>query len=163
MKSHLATAVLAAAIGATGTAHFLTQDTDPHSALIAHLKAEEGFKRLPYRDTRGQLTIGYGTDLDAGISFAEGEYLLAERARANAEALYRLWKPLRDMRPDVRQALEDMAYQLGATGVLEFRKMLAALVKRDYATAAREALDSAWARETPKRAARVVKAFRDGS
>ena len=49
-----------------------------------------------------------------------------------------------------------MAYQLGVHGVLEFKEMLASLERGDCQAARRQALESAWARETPARAKRVT-------
>ena len=49
-----------------------------------------------------------------------------------------------------------MGYQLGARGVLKFHGMLSALEADDCPTAKAAALDSDWARETPKRAERVT-------
>jgi lysozyme len=46
-------------------------------------------------------------------------------------------------------------------GVLKFQKMLAALQARDYNAARREALDSAWAKQTPQRAKRVTGLFKE--
>jgi len=58
--------------------------------------------------------------------------------------------------PDVRRALLNMAYQLGVSGLLNFSKMLTALQAGDREEAAREALDSLWAKQTPNRARRVA-------
>jgi lysozyme len=58
---------------------------------------------------------------------------------------------------DVQLALALMAFQLGANGVLGFKRMCAALRRGDRATAEQEALDSEWyRRDTPARAARVA-------
>ena len=69
------------------------------------------------------------------------------------------WQPYADMPPAIRGALLDMSYQLGVNGVLEFHDMLAALAAGNYAEAHRAALDSRWAKETPKRARRVTQVF----
>lgn len=56
--------------------------------------------------------------------------------------------------------MANMAYQLGVSGVLRFRKMLEALRAGDREKAAEEALDSAWATQTPERAQRVARLIR---
>ena len=48
---------------------------------LARLKVEEGFRAKPYPDSRGVMTIGYGTNIGEGITRREGEYLLRERVR----------------------------------------------------------------------------------
>ena len=160
MKSHLIGAALGAAVALGGQSILDSPDSPPYSAVEAALQADEGFRAHPYRDTAGRLTVGFGTNLDAGLTRDEGAYLLRSRLDRNGRELATLWKPFRMMRPEIQGALVEMAYQLGPAGVLEFKRMLAALSARDYETAAREALASRWATETPKRARRVAQAFR---
>ena len=50
----------------------------------------------------------------------------------------------------------NMAYQMGVPGLLRFKKMLSALEAGDWKTAEKEALDSLWARQTPRRAREVA-------
>ena len=53
---------------------------------LPRLKTEEGFRATKYTDSRGHTTIGYGFDVDAGISqFAAAALLNAQVAeRHNA-------------------------------------------------------------------------------
>ena len=99
------------------------------------------------------------------ISRVEGFWLLEGRAAAAAADLCKALTggPGLDWRSapaDLRVALADMAYQLGVAGVLGFDRMIGALIVKDYPEAADEALDSAWARETPKRAERIAALIR---
>ena len=182
MKSHAIGAVLGAAVALGGQSILDSPDAPPYEAVEAALQADEGFRAKPYRDTRGRLTVGYGTNLDAGLTKDEGAGLLRSRLDRNGRELAKLWKPFRLMRPEIQGALVEMSYQLGAEGVAGnprvlasggcdhpraerphgcgFHDMLAALTARDYEAAAREALASRWAEETPARASRVAKAFR---
>ena len=128
----------------------------PIDETVALLKQEEGFRSKPYRDSRGVLTIGYGTNLAEGISQSEAEYLLRARLAGTYEALTKElpWLPAA---PEGQQsAILDMGYQLGVHGVLEFKTMLGSLERGDCQAARRQALESAWARETPARAKRVT-------
>ena len=54
--------------------------------------------------------------------------------------------------PLVRAALLSMAFNLGQTRLMGFRRMRTALLAGDYSTAADEALASRWARQTGHRA-----------
>jgi lysozyme len=54
-----------------------------------------------------------------------------------------------------------MTFQMGLGALLKFKKMLAALQARDYTSARTEALDSAWAKQTPQRAKRVTDLFKE--
>lgn len=102
---------------------------------------------------KGNPTIGYGRLLRApgGISPTEAAKLFdADWARAQHDAAtipgYASAGAVR------RGVLDEMTFQLGIGGVRGFRSMLAALYARDYAKAADEMLDSAWARQAPARA-----------
>ena len=132
----------------------------PVSVVEARLKTEEGFRAMPYRDSEGVLTIGYGTNLEIGITEREGAYLLSERVHLAEIRFSHEWKPYQDMPADVRVELIDMAYQLGVTGLLGFHDMLKNLALGNYEGAALEAERSAWATETPLRAARAAEVFR---
>ena len=139
------------------------QEVNP---VVELLKVQEGFRAEAYTDTRGNLTIGYGTDLSFGISRDEGEDLLRSRLDKSLTYLAFRWKPywgwggrwwpFTGMPSETRRSLLDMSYQLGVNGVLEFTEMLAALERGDCPSAKAAALDSAWHRETPERAVRVT-------
>ena len=122
---------------------------------------------IPYRDSEGVLTIGYGTMIDpdrgGGLTDEEAEYLLRSRA-SQAGYVAHTMLPWFAGLDDVRQeAIVQMIYQLGWPSFSGFRRMIAALARKDYVTAEREALDSKWAREdSPERAERVARAIRRG-
>ena len=48
--------------------------------------------------------------------------------------------------------IEDLKSVLGTGKLLQFKKMITAIKKKDYKLAHTEAMDSLWARQTPKRA-----------
>ena len=126
--------------------------------LIDTLKEEEGFSGVPYDDAGGQ-SIGYGTFLP--LTEYEGTLLLQHRLdgiRAELTA----GNPL-DRHPEVVQdGLLLMAYQMGVPRLKKFKKMWAALSVRDYKEAKVQALDSAWAKQTPARARRVAAMIGNG-
>ena len=126
----------------------------PHMAsTVRMLKTQEGFRGLPYPDAGGQ-SVGYGTHFP--LSPAEAEMLLVHRLGRTERELAARWAPYVDQPEHIKQALSLMAYQLGVAGELMFKKMFAALERGDRAGAAREALDSKWAEQTPKRVAVVA-------
>lgn len=135
--------------------------------IESHLVAEEGEVLHAYEDHLGYLTIGVGRLIDkrrgGGITREESRYLLRnDITRIAAELRSRFpWFHLLD---DVRQSvLVCMAFQLGVNGVANFKRMIAALIARDYAAAAREMLDSNWAKvQTPARAQRMAEMMRTG-
>ena len=125
-------------------------------AFVERLKTEEGFRAKPYRDTRGFLTIGYGTNLAEGITKPEAETLLRSRLETAQAGLRADWPPYDAQPENVKEALWDAAYVLGPHGVQEFKRMLAALEAGDYSRAAAEMLNSAFAKEDPSRAKRIA-------
>lgn len=133
------------------------------SRLTKYVTAEEGVRLKPYLDHLGVLTIGVGRNLDhKGISAQEAEWLLENDLRECEDDLdglfgrYFLDFQVGDAR---RAALIGMRFQLGGAGFRGFRKMISAIDREDWDTAADEALDSRWAQQTPERARRVARMF----
>lgn len=115
------------------------------------IKKHEGFRRFPFRCTAGKLSIGYSRNLDdVGITEEEADYLLEMDLDRHSEELDKVitWA----VPNDVYAVLMDMHYNLGHSRFMTFRKMLAALKKHDYKTAAKEMLNSKWAQQVPNRA-----------
>jgi lysozyme len=83
-------------------------------------------------------------------------YILTEQINETMDELDRALPWWRWMPEDAKQALANMAFQLGLSRLLKFRKMLDALESRDYERAADECLDSLYAKQVPARANRVA-------
>lgn len=132
--------------------------------LIQDLKRDEGWKASAYQDHLGYWTIGYGFLVDerkgGTLPREVAEYWLeyAVKQRWDAFCLRHVW--VQDQPWDVQRALANQVYQMGVEGVSNFRNMLTALQEGDRVKAAKEALDSRWAIQTPARAARVAALMR---
>lgn len=123
---------------------------------ISWIKKHEGFRSRPYRDTTGNMTIGYGTNLTewsrTGISERVAEaILIAYLADIEAELSKRL-SFYDNLPPKAKAILLDMAYNLGVPSLLTFQKMLSALSAGNYSLAAKEMLNSRWASQVKTRA-----------
>jgi len=116
------------------------------------IKKQEGFSSLPYLDTKNRLTIGYGRNIgDNGISVQEAEFLFNnDFERCKKELSEYQWYMIQPV--IVQGALINMCFNLGIKRLLGFKKMIAALYIKDYAKAAKEALDSQWATQVGQRA-----------
>lgn len=128
--------------------------------LIESVRRHEGYRRYPYRDTVGVLTIGYGRNLEAvGVLPEEAEQmLLNDLGRAvDAASRYWWWFGLPD---DAQRVVVEMIYQLGPLGFARFVRMIGALERGDYDAAADEMLESRWARQTPERARELAERMR---
>src|SRR5690554_2169347 len=130
--------------------------------LITQLKRHEGLRLKPYRDTVGKLTVGYGRNLDdRGITAEEAELMLTRDVDEVIEDLERM--PLfLSLDPMRKVVLANMCFNLGLPGLLGFKKMLAALSLHDFDEAARQMMDSKWARQVGVRAVELSEIMRTG-
>lgn len=135
--------------------------------IIDRLVADEGEVLHAYQDHRDLLTIGVGRMIDprkgGGISREESRYLLANDIRKWV-AIAGQWVWFDGLSWQRKGVIICMLHQMGARGVSNFRKMLAALARNDYEVAADEMLDSDWHRDpkTQKRCERMAQVMRSG-
>lgn len=130
--------------------------------LAERIKRHEGLSTKPYYCTAGKLTIGYGRNLENGITEAEADYLFQndlKKAKAGAET-FLAYQAINEVR---REVLIEMVFQMGVRGVSKFKRFLQAAYMHEWAEAAEEMLDSKWAREdSPERARELAKLFLRG-
>lgn len=116
-----------------------------------------------YEDHLGYLTIGVGRLIDkrrgGGISREEAMMLLDNDIAARVSQLDGV-EGFSSFPEPVQEALVNMCFQLGFSGLLLFKKMWAKLRNGDWSGAADEALDSRWAKQTPNRANRIADLIR---
>ena len=67
----------------------------------------------------------------------------------------------RDWPEEVKLIIANMAFNLGLTRLVKFKKMFEALNAGDYKTASEEGLDSKWAKQVYNRAKRLMNRLRD--
>ena len=131
-------------------------------ALIASVKRHEGIRLKMYKCAAGKNTIGYGRNLDdVGISLDEAELMLKhdlENAEQDAKR-FTVYEKLNQVRKDV---LIEMVFNLGYSRLSGFKKMFAALERKDYDEAANQMLDSKWARDVGERARTLAYFMRIG-
>lgn len=135
--------------------------------LVEILKRNEGLRLTPYRCTAGKLTIGYGhtePNVVEGLQWTKehAEHVLLNDARNAAADLdwhFKWWRRLSDTR---QEALADMCFNLGVQRLSGFRKMLIALRAGQWQEAAKECLDSRYAKQVGNRAKRNAFVFEHG-
>lgn len=104
---------------------------------LPRLKTEEGFRAIKYTDTQGHLSIGYGFNVDAGISqFAAGALLTAQATELHNLLMAFPWYA--DLDPIRQSVCLDIAFNGGINGLLHFPSMIAALQAKDWQKAAGE-------------------------
>tara|TARA_R100001460_G_scaffold85792_2_gene127101 strand:+ start:1989 stop:2474 length:486 start_codon:yes stop_codon:yes gene_type:complete len=152
--------------------------------LIKKLVESEGLRLQVYKDTLGIDTIGIGRNLEDrgiskeeldwmdipsidhvyewGITEADAVYLATNDVQIVEEELVRA-HPCVDRLDSVRQLIViDMAFNMGVPRLCKFKKMWAAIECGDYPTAAKEMLDSRWAKQVKGRATKLANAMHNG-
>jgi lysozyme len=136
------------------------------------LEFEEGYRDKPYYCSEGYPTIGIGKKIGpkhASLSMykftcsREVAYMwLSEELKDIRKQLinYSWYVNLNSDRQDI---IKSMAYQLGVSGLMKFKKMIAALEDKDWEEAEKQALDSKWARQAPLRAVRHASVLKTGT
>ena len=129
---------------------------------VSRLRVAEGFRSHVYRDTVGKQTIGYGFNVDAGISEYAAEALLVAQTEERETELKEYWWAvgLDDVRMSV---IVEIAFNSGISSLLHFPKMLAAVGAKDWETAKAELLDSDAARQLPGRYANLAEIMLTGA
>ena len=131
--------------------------------LKQELTRDEGVRYKPYTCSEGRLTIGIGHNLDdrglpPHIVDALYEWDIGQAVK-DLDHHLPWWDTLGDVRG---RALINMAFNLGITRLLSFKKMLEALKAGEYSEAGEHALDSKWATQVGSRAHRIAYMLRTG-
>jgi len=137
--------------------------------LIRH----EGLRLKPYCDKTGRefrspeecgkLTIGVGRNLeDRGITEEEAMFLLYNDVMNVIDDVRDTIPFFNDLDSVRQEVVVNMAFNLGIGGLLDFVRMLDALQEGDYKRAAKEMLDSLWAKQVKRRAEELAYAMEHG-
>jgi lysozyme len=133
--------------------------------IIDQLKRDEGLRLMPYNDTRGFLTIGFGHNLDAnplpydvsnGISIDTATALLeADIAHVTAKLLYDMpW--VDDLAEVYKGVLINMSFNMGVAGEEAFHHMNSDLQAGNFLQAAKDGTNSLWYTQVGLRAQRLM-------
>lgn len=143
----------------------------PSESLFTQLARHEGVMRKPYVDTKGNLTVGIGfnlndstnkrilaklgikqADLSKGLSDQQIKSLFDESLKiAKADAM-KFLPNLNSYPVQVQNAVIDMAFNLGLPKLNKFVEFKKSLQKRDFKNASHHMLDSLWAKQVGNRA-----------
>ena len=141
-------------------------------ALKRQLVRHEGRCDKPYSDypgehleeaLQGKVTIGIGYNLqDRGLPEDVIEELFDRTVAEAVEECAHVFDFFEDLDEVRRAVLANLMFNLGAPRLLTFRKMIAALRRRDYERAANEMRDSRWSRQVGPRAEELCRQMRTG-
>ena len=124
---------------------------DMQARLRRSLIAHEDYRKYPYVDTVGKITIGIGYNLtDRGIS----DDWINHQYNTDVEYFYHQLSQFdwfNKLNEDRKIVLLDMAF-MGIKKLFEFEHMITALQEGDYKRASYEMLNSEWADQVKGRA-----------
>jgi len=119
--------------------------------LIKMLKRHEGVKSHAYRCSSNKITVGCGRNIDEnggiGLTDSEIDMLLANDIKRVEQELKDRFSWYRNLDSVRREAMIDIAFNLGITKLLGFKKALAAMESGDYFWASTEFNASRWAEQ----------------
>jgi len=145
---------------------------------MSDIKKNEGFSGSIYKDTLGNETIGYGFNLnDSSVRKMIPKDVLSgkrELTKPEAEKIYNelysraegdskafLGNAYTFLSPSQKSAIIDMAYNLGRTKLMKFKKLKKAIVDKDYKRAAEEIKNSKYYKQVSNRAKRNMSDIMD--
>jgi len=128
------------------------------------LLRHEGLMLKPYRCAAGKLTIGVGRNLDdCGISQKEAFVLLGnDILHCESQLLDHIPIAYSGLNETRKAVLLNMCFNLGISGLLEFKNTLAFIGAGDYERAANNMLASRWAKQVGRRAIELSELMRKG-
>jgi lysozyme len=139
--------------------------------LRKELEVDEGVKYEIYNDHLGYPTFGIGhlvidTDPEYGeeVGTPVSEDRVAEAFDKDVEIVIddceRLYPDFDELPEECKLIIANMMFNMGRPRLSKFKGMKAGVDSRDWNKAADEMIDSAWYRQVPNRAGRLVKRMR---
>lgn len=135
--------------------------------LREEIAADEGVKLEIYLDHLGLPTVGIGHLIresdpehgcDVGTPITEDRMI--ELFEADVQSVLddcaKLYPDFDDLPEEVQLIVANMMFNMGYTRLSKFKMMKAAVDDGDYKEAAVQMADSAWARQVPNRANRLI-------
>lgn len=133
--------------------------------LREQIKRHEGYRDRVYLDSEGFPTVGYGHHLYVGSKICReiAEKLLdIDLSETAAEFLKIHPDKTRPLNTARRRVVCNMIFNMGLSRVLGFKRMWTAIQAGDWEGAAREMLESKWAKQVGKRAEELAETMRKG-
>ena len=125
---------------------------------IAQIAEDEGYRKCVYKDSLGLRTIGFGillkeNDSNICIDGHRSIELLREHYTIATKSVEKRY-PWAD--GESKLLLINLSYNMGATRLSKFKRMLYHLERKDYDLSAGELLNSRYATQTSNRAGRIA-------
>lgn len=135
--------------------------------FVSRVETHEGFSLTPYKDSRGNETIGIGHLVKEGDDF--GPTITEKQAREmfnrdllEAERMAQSLPMYGRLNTARQQVLVEMVFNLGLNGVKGFRNTLKDIEKGNFEAASKRMLRSDWAKQVGQRAKKLAEIMRRG-
>ena len=139
--------------------------------LREELMADEGCVMKIYEDHLGLKTVGIGHlcresdpefDMEVGAPISEERVmeLFDQDMSWTFRDCIRLLPEFNDLPDEVRLIVANMMFNLGAKRLSGFSRLLAAIEREDWNSAADEMVDSRWHKQVPERSGRLIERMR---
>ncbi len=150
----------------TRPGHWFQHSFLSYRKLIKRIKINEGFSSKPYKDQLGYLTIGYGH-----LILSKEKHLVQRKVtKIELEKIFvdDFNRALVDFNKNFKffasnnknsELLIEMIFQIGAPGVLKFKKLLKNMRNNNKHLVCFEMMNSLWYKQTPQRVKRLIKYF----
>ena len=140
-----------------------------YTRIIKHegsVKDPKTGMHIPYQDSKGFWTIGYGTLIDSrrggGLYDEEAAYILRNRIGLGFHEANENFYWFRKLSTNRQEVIVEMLFNLGLKGLKGFKRMISAIKVEDWEDAAKEMLDSNWADDVGVRANELAEIMRTG-
>tara|TARA_B100000575_G_scaffold293658_1_gene305795 strand:+ start:4821 stop:5249 length:429 start_codon:yes stop_codon:yes gene_type:complete len=134
--------------------------------LKLRIRKNEGYSNKPYKDQLGFYTIGYGHLIKKNekkyfnYSFKKKHFVsLFESDFKQALHHYKQSFFRNNHNKKEKELLIEMLFQLGPKSLLNFKKMLFYLNKKQKHMACLEMIDSLWYKQTPRRVENLIRHY----
>ena len=126
-------------------------DKDYYKHSINIIKRHEGFSSKEYKDIYGNPTIGYGRNLNNGITIPEAELMLLNDINNSIKDLKSIFNNFDELPDNIKIVLIDMMYNLGINRFKTFKKMIKAINDNNWLDMIYEMKDSKWCKQLNNR------------
>ena len=130
-----------------------------------HFIKYEGKKLIPYKDSRGFLTVGIGHKFEKGESvkskYSESEimnFFKADLEKAIAQAK-KVFPNFDNLPKEVKIKLVSLTFNMGMGGISKFKDFRASIANKDWKSAASNLKNSLWYKQVGNRGRDYVSFF----
>jgi len=127
-------------------------------------RVTKGGRHVPYKDSKGKLTLGYGHLLERGVTESVALLLLQEDIQEVINELRRKWWWFDELDAVRQEVVINMAFNMGVPRFATFKRTIGYISEGEYVLASQEMLDSKWAREDvgPSRSSQLSRMMANG-